>query len=55
MKITEPTAELLRAATGGDMAALDALLAHLQPGVYNLAVRVLGNATTPPMPPRRCC
>ncbi|MBC7940779.1 MAG: RNA polymerase sigma factor, partial [Chitinophagaceae bacterium] len=43
MKITEPDPTLLRAATQGDLAALDRLLATVQPGVYNLAVRMLGN------------
>ena len=43
MKITEPDQATLRDATGGDLAALDAVLLAIQPGVYNLAVRVLGN------------
>jgi RNA polymerase sigma factor (sigma-70 family) len=43
MKIIEPDAELREAATQGDLAALDRLLATVQPGVYNLAVRMLGN------------
>lgn len=42
MKITEPKPETLQAATAGDLAALDELLLAIQPGVYNLAVRVLG-------------
>jgi RNA polymerase sigma factor (sigma-70 family) len=42
MKITDPGAELLLAATRGDLAALDRLLMAVQPGIYNLAVRVLG-------------
>lgn len=43
MKIAEPAKELIARATGGDLAAVDALLAAIQPGVYNLAVRMLGN------------
>ncbi len=43
MKITEPDATLRQAATQGDLAALDRLLALVQPGIYNLAVRMLGN------------
>lgn len=43
MKITDPGPETLLAATAGDLAALDRLLLAIQPGVYNLAVRVLGH------------
>jgi RNA polymerase sigma factor (sigma-70 family) len=43
MKITAPSPETLAAAQGGDLAALDRLLAALQPGVFNLALRVLGH------------
>lgn len=43
MKITDPGPEVLRAATQGDLAAIDRLLMAIQPGVYNLAVRVLGH------------
>jgi RNA polymerase sigma factor (sigma-70 family) len=42
MKITDPGTEVLLAATRGDLAALDRLLMAVQPGIYNLAVRVLG-------------
>lgn len=42
MKITAPSPETLAAAQRGDLAALDQLLASLQPGVFNLALRVLG-------------
>jgi RNA polymerase sigma factor (sigma-70 family) len=42
MKIEDPGPELLHAATQGDLAALDAVLAAIQGGVYNLAVRMLG-------------
>jgi len=42
MKITEPAAETVAAATRGDLSALDALLAGLQPGVFHLALRMLG-------------
>jgi len=43
MKITDPGAAVVLAATNGDLPALDALLAALQPGVFNLAARMLGN------------
>lgn len=43
MKIQEPAPEILQAALQGDMSALDGLLATLQPGIYNLSVRMLGN------------
>ncbi len=43
MKIQDPGAETLRAATAGDLAALDRLLVALQPGIHNLAVRMLGH------------
>lgn len=42
MKITEPDPALLCAATQGDLAALDQVLAAVQPGIHNLAVRMLG-------------
>lgn len=42
MKITAPAPETLAAAQRGDLAALDRLLTALQPGVFNLALRVLG-------------
>jgi RNA polymerase sigma factor (sigma-70 family) len=43
MKITVPSPETLAAAQQGDLTALDRLLASLQPGVFNLALRVLGH------------
>jgi len=43
MKITAPLPETLAAAQRGELAALDQLLASLQPGVFNLALRVLGH------------
>ena len=43
MNIAEPDTELISRATHGDLAALDILLAAIQPGVYDLAVRMLGN------------
>ena len=43
MKIKDPGPDTLLAATSGNLAALDRLLLGCQPGVYNLAVRVLGN------------
>jgi RNA polymerase sigma factor (sigma-70 family) len=43
MKIDAPSPETLAAAQRGDLTALDSLLAALQPGVFNLALRVLGH------------
>ncbi len=43
MKIANPGVDTLNAATDGDLAALDRLLIAIQPGVYNLAVRMLGH------------
>lgn len=43
MKIAEPEARLLAAAVDGDLGSVDALLRAIQPGVFNLAVRMLGN------------
>ncbi len=42
MKLIDPGADTVRAATLGDLAALDAVLQAIQPGLYNLAVRMLG-------------
>jgi RNA polymerase sigma factor (sigma-70 family) len=42
MKVYEPTPSLVRRATDGDLAALDEVLKSIQPWVYNLAVRMLG-------------
>jgi len=42
MQITDPGPELLQAATQGELPALDRLLMAIQPGIHNLAVRVLG-------------
>ena len=43
MKITDPGQAVIDRATQGDLAALDATLLAIQPGVFNLAVRMLGN------------
>lgn len=43
MRMIEPTPERLQAALGGDVKAVDALLAGLRPGVFNLAARMLGD------------
>lgn len=43
MKIENPEPALLAAATGGDLGALERLLRLLQPGIYNLALRLLGH------------
>jgi RNA polymerase sigma factor (sigma-70 family) len=42
MKIPNPEPELLRASVRGELAAIDALLRAIEPAVYNLAVRMLG-------------
>jgi RNA polymerase sigma factor (sigma-70 family) len=43
MKTTAVAPELIARAVQGDLAALDELLASIQGGIYNLAVRMLGN------------
>jgi RNA polymerase sigma factor (sigma-70 family) len=43
MKLTDPGPGVVDQATQGDLSALDALLLAIQPGVFNLAVRMLGN------------
>ena len=43
MKITDPGLETVKAATQGQLLAIDNLLLTLQPGVFNLALRMLGN------------
>jgi RNA polymerase sigma factor (sigma-70 family) len=43
MKIATIDASVLTRAANGELTALDALLAGIQPGVYNLCVRMLGN------------
>jgi RNA polymerase sigma factor (sigma-70 family) len=42
MKIPNPSPELLRASVQGDLHAVDAVLRAIEPAVYNLAVRMLG-------------
>lgn len=42
MKITDPGVQVLHAATHGDLPAMDRLLLAIQPGIHNLAMRVLG-------------
>jgi RNA polymerase sigma factor (sigma-70 family) len=42
MKIPNPSAELLHASVQGDMNAIDAVLRAIEPAVFNLAVRMLG-------------
>ncbi len=42
MKLQAPDPATLQAATGGDLAAIDRLLRGLQPGVFALALRFLG-------------
>lgn len=43
MKIPDLDASSVRQAVDGDLMAMDALLRAIEPGVYNLAVRMLGN------------
>jgi RNA polymerase sigma factor (sigma-70 family) len=43
MKITDPGPETISAATQGQLMAIDSLLLAIQPGVFNLSVRMLGN------------
>ena len=43
MKIADPGSQALQAATAGDLAALDQVLLAIQPGTFNLALRMLGN------------
>jgi len=43
MKITDPGIDTIDAATQGDLRAIDAVLSGIQAGVFNLAVRMLGN------------
>jgi RNA polymerase sigma factor (sigma-70 family) len=43
MKIPDLPASALTAAIAGDLASIDAMLIAIQPGVFNLAVRMLGN------------
>jgi RNA polymerase sigma factor (sigma-70 family) len=42
MKIPNPSAESLQACVQGDLDAIDAVLRAIEPAVYNLAVRMLG-------------
>lgn len=43
MKIPDLDTSSIRQAVDGDLMAMDALLRTIEPGVYNLAVRMLGN------------
>lgn len=43
MKISDPGQDVIERATQGDLPALDATLMAIQPGVFNLSVRMLGN------------
>lgn len=43
MKITDPGLETVKTATQGQLLAIDSLLLTIQPGVFNLAIRMLGN------------
>jgi RNA polymerase sigma factor (sigma-70 family) len=43
MKITDPGQDTIKAATRGQLLAIDSLLLTIQPGVFNLAIRMLGN------------
>jgi RNA polymerase sigma factor (sigma-70 family) len=43
MKISDPGKDIVSAATRGELLAIDTVLVAIQPGVFNLAVRMLGN------------
>jgi RNA polymerase sigma factor (sigma-70 family) len=43
MTIEDPGVDILNSAVQGDLAALDRVLLAIQPGVFNLSVRMLGN------------
>jgi RNA polymerase sigma factor (sigma-70 family) len=43
MKIADPGPEVVTAATNGDLSAIDTLLLAIQPAIFNLGVRMLGN------------
>jgi RNA polymerase sigma factor (sigma-70 family) len=43
VKLTDPGQDIVERATQGDLPAIDALLLAIQPGVFNLALRMLGN------------
>ena len=43
MNITSPPAATIAAAAQGDLKALDEILVQIQPGVFNLAIRMLGS------------
>ena len=43
MKITEPDASTIRDALNGSLSAIDSLITTIQPGIYKLAVHVLGH------------
>ena len=43
MKIAEPSPQMIASALRGELASIDALITSIQPGIYNLAVRMLGN------------
>ena len=43
MKISDPGQDVIERATQGDLPALDATLMAIQPGVFNLSVRMLGS------------
>jgi RNA polymerase sigma factor (sigma-70 family) len=43
MKLASPDEGVLEAALAGDLKAIDSLLRALQSGVFNLAIRMLGN------------
>ncbi|HYX37657.1 MAG TPA: sigma factor [Oligoflexus sp.] len=43
MKIRDPGPEIVQGAKEGELAAIDSLLKTIQSGVFNLAIRMLGN------------
>ena len=43
MKIQEPAREMIQDAIAGDLTSVDGIIGLIQPGIFNLAVRMLGN------------
>jgi RNA polymerase sigma factor (sigma-70 family) len=43
MKIQEPSSETIQEAIAGSLSNVDSIIGLIQPGIFNLAVRMLGN------------
>jgi RNA polymerase sigma factor (sigma-70 family) len=43
MKIQEPPRQTIQEAIGGSLSSIDCIIGLIQPGIFNLAVRMLGN------------